>query len=61
MINIDPIVKNVRSAREKLFAINDGNLDKLLDYYQGLEELDSDRLVKSKKEKQNKKPDTGAA
>jgi len=61
MKNIDPIVKDVRSAREKLFSMNDENMDKLLDYYQEQEKLDKERLVKSKNEKHNNKPGIGAA
>ncbi len=61
MKNIDTIVKDVRSVREKLFSMHDGDLNKLLDYYQEQEQLDKERLVKSKNEKNSNKPDTGAA
>ena len=33
----DPIVQDVRTARQKLFNACDENLDKLLDHYQELE------------------------
>jgi hypothetical protein len=61
MKNIDPIVKDVRSAREKLFSMHDEDLNKLLDYYQEQEKLDKERLVKSKNEKHSKNPGIGAA
>lgn len=61
MKNIDPIVKDVRSAREKLFSMNEGDLNKLLDYFQEQEKLDKERLVKSKNEKHNNNPGIGAA
>lgn len=48
MKNDDPIVKDVRSAREKLFSMHGGDLNKLLDYYQEQEKLDKERLVKRK-------------
>ena len=59
MKNIDPIVKDVRSAREKLFSMNEGDLNKLLDYFQEQEKLDKERLVKSINKKDNNKTDTG--
>lgn len=61
MKNIDPIVNDVRTAREKLFSMQDEDLNKLLDYYQDQEKLDKDRLVKSKENEHSNKPDTGAA
>jgi hypothetical protein len=61
MKNKDPIVNDVRNVREKLFSIHNGDLNKLLDYFQEQENLDKERLVKSKNEKEIKKQDTGAA
>ncbi len=61
MKNADPIVNDVRSAREKLFLMYDEDLDKLLNYYQEQEKLDKERLVKSKNEKNSNKSNTGAA
>ena len=61
MKNIDPIVKDVRTAREKLFSMHDEDMEKLLDYYQEQEKLDKERLVKSKNEKHNNNPGIGAA
>ena len=61
MKNNDPIVKDVRSAREKLFSMHDDDLGKLLDYYQEQEKHDRERIVKSKNEKHSKKPGIGAA
>jgi len=57
----DPIVREVRSAREKLFSAHDGNLNKLLDYYHDQEKLDEERLVKNKSQKRKDKPTPGAA
>lgn len=57
----DPIVRDVRSVREKLFSAHNGNLNKLLDYYHDQEELDKERLVKSKNKKPKDEPTPGAA
>lgn len=57
----DPIVRDVRSVREKLFSLHDGDLNKLLDFYQEQEKLDKNRLVKSKIGNSGKKKTPGVA
>jgi len=44
----DPIVQDVRTARERLFKDCEENLDKLLDHYHQQEPQHKDRLVMSK-------------
>ena len=41
----DPIVEDVRSARQKIFDACNGDLDALLDRFQEHEELDQARVV----------------
>jgi len=41
----DPIVEEVRSARQKIFEACNEDLDALLDRFQEQERLDRDRLV----------------
>ena len=61
MKTTDPIVQEVRSAREKLFDTHGGDLDRLFDHCQDQEKLDRDRLVKNKKEEQLNESTPGAA
>ena len=56
----DPIVREVRSVREKLFDAQGGDLNKLLDHYQDQEKLDQERLV-TENHKKHPKKNTGAA
>jgi len=41
----DPIVEEVRAARQKIFEACNGDLDALLDRFQEHEELDRERLI----------------
>jgi hypothetical protein len=41
----DPLVEEVRSARQKIFAACNEDLDALLDRFQEREKLDRERLV----------------
>ncbi len=51
----DPIVEEVRAAREKLFDACGGSLDALLDYLQEREQQDQSRLVSPKDVKARRK------
>ena len=53
-MNNDPIVGDVRAAREKLFSEHNEDLNKLLDFYHDQEKLDKDRLVTITKSNHNK-------
>ena len=41
----DPIVDEVRQARQKIFAACDDDLEKLMDRYQQAESTDQDRII----------------
>ena len=57
----DPIVQDVRSAREKLFVMQGEDLGKLLDHYQDLEKLDQNNVVTNASNRRNSKTTPGAA
>jgi hypothetical protein len=44
-VTTDPIVEEVRSARQKIFEACNEDLDALLDRFQEQEQLDRERLV----------------
>ena len=52
----DPIVEDVRSARQKLFEACNEDLNALLDRFQEQEKLDQERLVSAISPKINQAP-----
>lgn len=59
-MNKDPIVEEVREARQKIFEKCGQDLDRLLDWLKGEEKQDSGRIV-SFEELQNNQPPESAS
>jgi hypothetical protein len=51
----DPIVNEIRNTRQKLFRECGDDLDKYLDWLQGLEKMHKDNVVSLEEVRKNKK------
>ncbi len=56
----DPIVEEVREARQKIFEKCDQDLDRLLDWLKGEEKQDLDRIVSFEAPQKNQQHESAA-